>query len=203
MKKLALALFLSCAPIAANATTIDFSGLPSGSIDQSYGDIAGVMDVKYEYSFDGGATFTQGGTNWGFGYYGSATNTSALIAPAGGLSIMQITLSALGGNTINDFGAGFGYWTGTNAFPLSFALIADGINVFSGNNTIYPFLTGVSTGGGSWTTAVLQLGVDWNVGFQSVSYNSAQVSSVPLPAGGLLLLGALGGLASLRRRKSA
>lgn len=32
---------------------------------------------------------------------------------------------------------------------------------------------------------------------------SANVAAVPLPAGGLLLIGALGGLAALRRRKSA
>jgi hypothetical protein len=30
-----------------------------------------------------------------------------------------------------------------------------------------------------------------------------QIAAVPLPAGGLLLLGALGGFAALRRRKTA
>ena len=36
----------------------------------------------------------------------------------------------------------------------------------------------------------------------SVEFDASEVSPVPLPAGGLLLLGALGGLTALRRRKS-
>lgn len=40
-------------------------------------------------------------------------------------------------------------------------------------------------------------------GPDDIAVSSIEVSSVPLPAGGLLLLGGLGGLAALRRRKAA
>lgn len=42
---------------------------------------------------------------------------------------------------------------------------------------------------------------DWAAGRLIVDYTPGQVSAVPLPASGLLLLGALGGVAGLRRRK--
>ncbi|MCR8725240.1 VPLPA-CTERM sorting domain-containing protein [Frigidibacter sp. ROC022] len=43
---------------------------------------------------------------------------------------------------------------------------------------------------------------DWYVGNDAFTLRSMTVASVPLPAGGLLLVGALGGLGALRRRKA-
>ena len=47
------------------------------------------------------------------------------------------------------------------------------------------------------------LRISWLKGTQKNQTMTATVAAVPLPAGGLLLLGALGGFAALRRRKAA
>lgn len=201
MKALALTALLAFAPLASNAAIIDFTGLPDGTIDQSHGDIAGVLDVVYDYSYDGGTTYTQGGLIWASGYFGGLSNTNALIAPADGASIMRITLNALGGTSFSSFGAAVAYWTGIDAYDLSLTLRPDGETPVVLDNTTIPSLTGATSYGTGWTTATLLLGPDWNVGYQSVTYQLD--GTVPLPAGGVLLVSALAGIAALRRRKAA
>ncbi len=113
----ALTLATCLAPAAADATVIDFTTYPSGSIDQSYGDVAGVLDVTYEYSLNGGP-FVEGGIIWPGGYYGSdGENTNALIGPTEDY-IMRITLTALW-NTLTSVGVALSYWTGIDNYPLS------------------------------------------------------------------------------------
>jgi hypothetical protein len=195
----ALTLATCLAPAAADATVIDFTTYPSGSIDQSYGDVAGVLDVTYEYSLNGGP-FVEGGIIWPGGYYGSdGENTNALIGPTGGPSIMRITLTALGGNTLTSVGVALSYWTGIDNYPLSVSGFADGNPLYTFDNTGLPGLIGVGSTG-SFTTFVFELGPDWYVGYQSVNYELSDVSStVPLPAAGWLMLAGLGALAAARR----
>lgn len=177
MKAFALTTMLALAPVATSAATIDFTILPGFStIDQNYGDVAGVLDVSYGYSYDGGVTVTLGGQIWPNSYFGPQGNTAALINPYGGASIMMIVLQALGGNTLTTYGANVASYSG-----------------------LPPVLSVGTTGpANSWTTVVFNLGPDYDAGYQSVSYS---VSAVPLPAAGLLLLGAVGGLGLMRRRR--
>lgn len=197
----ALTLATCLAPAAADATVIDFTTYPSGNIDQSYGDVAGVLDVTYEYSLNGGP-FVEGGFIWPGGYYGSdGDNTNALIGPTGGPSIMRITLTALGGNTLTSVGVALSYWTGIDNYPLSVSGFVDGSPLYTFDNTATPGLIGVGSSG-SFTTFVFELGPDWYVGYQSVNYELSGVSStVPLPAAGWLMLAGLGALAATRRMR--
>jgi hypothetical protein len=200
----ALTLATCIAPAAADATVIDFTTYPTGgnaAIDQSYGDIAGMLDVTYEYSLNGGS-FVEGGTVWSGGYYGGGgDDTRALVAPFSGPSIMRITLQALGGNTLTSFGVSLSYWTGVDAYPLSISAFGDGNLLFAFDNTTDPGLIGVSTGG-SYTTVTFELGLDWNVGYHSVNYElNGGPSPIPLPAAGWLMLAGLGALAVARRTR--
>jgi hypothetical protein len=66
----------------------------------------------------------------------------------------------------------------------------------SGANLANPYASISAINGGTFDTVVFR-----SNGQNAFEFGS--LSSVPLPAGGLLLLGALGGLGALRRRKKA
>lgn len=67
-------------------------------------------------------------------------------------------------------------------------------------NQGFTVFTNLAAGGGS-DTLTLTFGNSQGVGRPGLQMNVSAL--IPLPAGGLLLLGALGGLAALRRRKMA
>jgi hypothetical protein len=69
-----------------------------------------------------------------------------------------------------------------------------GVGNGSNRPDAYASISGIS--GGTFDTVVLR-----SVGSNAFEFGA--LSAVPLPAGGLLLLGALGGLGALRRRKKA
>ena len=87
----------------------------------------------------------------------------------------------------------------------SIAFLKDGV--------AFDFITGSSvTGCCGGNVANSQVTVTASSAFNSFEmrssraafeYANLQVAAVPLPAGGLLLIGAMGGLAALRRRKAA
>ena len=123
---------------------------------------------------------------------GTTANTSFL----GTILTLSGTISLLAGNNVFDVfsddgfilyidGIEIGRWEGLRG-PSS----AGGINFVSalGGHAQFDLVYFE----GSMTQAALE-----------VTLNNRVLSAVPLPAGGLLLIGALGGLAALRRRKAA
>jgi hypothetical protein len=133
-------------------------------------------------------------------------NTGALIGPGAGLYTVQVTLQALNGNLFTSFEMFMGVYTASVAGTLqSYSALAydqagntlDSNTGGPGAGLALPFISAFSLSGVS--KIVLQLGSDWDAGITSINY---EVTPVPLPAGGLLLLGGLAGLAALRRRKS-
>jgi hypothetical protein len=113
--------------------------------------------------------------------------------------------------------------TGSATFALSSLQTAisfvwgspDGYNsiAFLKDGVAFDFITGSSvTGCCGGNVANSQVTVTASSAFNSFEmrssqaafeYANLQVAAVPLPAGGLLLIGAMGGLAALRRRKAA
>ncbi len=103
-----------------------------------------------------------------------------------------------------------------NLFSVTGATLAGAyLSWFDGTDTVTEMLGDITFGstvlgvGGALSTLftdpdaltqVLTLGWESRSGNIQVSVN---VAAIPLPAGGLLLIGALGGLAVLRRRKAA
>ena len=73
-----------------------------------------------------------------------------------------------------------------------------------GVTSISGILSGLTVGQNTFEVTFSPAGDAGNQGTRDESWalNDLNISAVPLPAGGLLLLGALGGLAALRRRKS-
>ena len=96
--------------------------------------------------------------------------------------------------------------TSTTTNEISFGVSTLFLGGVNGPSAQYPI--------GVWTEVVREFVVttagNYNLFFdassESDSYggfiDNVQVASVPLPAGGLLLIGAIGGLAALRRRKT-
>ena len=80
--------------------------------------------------------------------------------------------------------------------PFGIDFGGTGINV----QTLSPAITSAGT-------IYLQWGTDWDIGIDNITYSVAldtpDVAPIPLPATAFLLVGALGGLGLMRRRKAA
>ncbi len=205
---------------AAGAATVDFSKYYGGTgkddwvaVDQSYGDVAGVVDVSYEVISALGYGAPSLGTpdvySWdipGAGYrHGSETDSGALVASGSNASVMlQITVTALGSNLLTSFGAAIAYWLNDGQ---SFVPLAGNFRVFDENgnpvlssdngpgSTLNGFTASAGIGQKSYT---LQVGPDYNLGVQSFNYELAAPSTVPVPPAFLLLGSAFAGLFGLR-----
>ena len=82
--------------------------------------------------------------------------------------------------------------------PSTYTFDTTGSDVPLPMNWVYQTFTFTATGSSMLLTFASQDAGSWGMALDDVS-----IAAVPAPAGGLLLLGALGGLAALRRRKTA
>jgi hypothetical protein len=138
--------------------------------------------------------------------------------------IFEQTLSGVGGPG----SVSFDFAALPSQLPLSLAAITINLasfqanisgfymSLFDGVNTTYATINVTSFGAAGFSfngalenafnnslTQTLTLGWDsYDTGRIGSIQISASVAAVPLPAGGLLLIGAIGGLAALRRRKA-
>lgn len=189
----------------ASAASLTFDGpicngicTNDGLIDQSYGDIAGQLDVIYDGNRN--TTAAENLRFWTTGYE-SLVNVAFGEQSAGGLSIL---LQPLSGYKVTL--TGFDIAPYANRVRNTLVQIIDtATGTFLKDDAYTPLsTTGITQYSGSWMSASglqINLGPDaWDVAIDNVNFSVAQVSAVPLPAAGWLLGGALAGFAALRRR---
>jgi hypothetical protein len=223
MKHLMLAAVLICAPLAAGAATIsgafyDVGGRTNfNNVNSNNGVGAGIgaaesanAALSYIGSNAANATFQSTGINYNMtSPYGMPASIGAFL---GGDS------ATLSGGASTPFLGSILVFTGTikllagnNSFNIfsddGFVLEVDGSEVGrfeglrapqAGDNIIV-----ASTGGIKSFRLVYFEGSQTQAALRAKLNGEIMVAAVPLPAGGLLLIGAIGGLAVLRRRKLA
>lgn len=118
-----------------------------------------------------------------------------------------ITDALTGGNVL--FSTSFVVSSGINTFFTNLDLSPGALvyalfdyNGFTGQTAHFSYADGYAGG-----QSVFRFETDWDAGFTGLDHrfiaNFSGPSPVPLPAAGFLLIGAIGGLAALRRRKTA
>jgi hypothetical protein len=191
-----------------NAAIVDFSAIAQGdgtAVSQAFGDTA---EVNFTYSI------LQGGNNWGqaaasgagsVSYWnGGYSHDDAIYAQSNGTKV-QVRLDAAPGFKLTSVDFAFGGYFNLGQNP--------NVAVFDGfwNEILGPSSFAVSgLAGGSvlsyvqdLSSIIIQFGDDWNVGLNSISFETAQdTSSVPIPAGIILAGTGLLGLAGTGRLKS-
>lgn len=210
MRILGMVLALGLAAGAAQSATLTFDGnICSGascsngnSIDQTYGDIAGQIDVEYDANRSTAALDDL--YFWTTGYE-TLTNVAYGTSGAGGLSIV---INALAG--FNVALSSFDIAPYINRSRNTLVQIIDlATNTLLVDDVYTPLSTaGVTSYNAGWASTVglqINLGPDaWDVAIDNVVYSATTASPVPLPAALPLFLVALGGLGvASRRRKNA
>lgn len=209
----ATALLLAGVQSAAAATyTLDFDGSicnggnvcgDGNRIDQSYGDVAGMVDVTT--TSDRNNASAMGVYFWATGYE-SLVNVAYGDLSAGGIGI---TFAAAPGKEVTI--------DGFDIAPYLDRQRNSRVQVIDGATNTSLFDSGsftVSTAGvtnyanpGNWTSSVISilLGPDaWDVAIDNISYTVSDrngVNPIPLPAAAWLLLGGLGALGVAARRR--
>ena len=140
------------------------------------------------YFFDVAMTRTDGILSYTFTF----ENTSATAQTFGAsvATVLQSTAQFLGGMTAA--------WTNGDAVA-----IAQGTGGISDPSRTQGFSIFTQLDAGESDTLTLFFGDTASTSVRGRAGLQMTVAAVPLPAGGLLLIGAIGGLAALRRRKAA
>lgn len=144
------------------------------------------------------ATITSFGTDLYFGgAYPGEPGSFCAISGFGCAADMEIAFIGVVSNLMFDVGGyQIGDYVDVNIFGIS--------NVFLGTIAVTSDVVGLDLSGFGSITRLLfdDSSTAAGVGYANFSFDQV-AAPVPLPAGGLLLIGALGGLAALRRRKLA
>lgn len=173
-------------------------------IDQSFGDVAGKVDVVYDADRDTAAL--ENLRYWSTGY-ATLTGVAYGAFAGGGLSI---ELQALAGYSVSLKGFDIAPYLGqARNTSVDIIDLSDSSSVFSQMYEPLPTggVTSFSFTGSDYTSQAgfaIWLGPDaWDVGIDNVTFEVSETAApVPLPAAGWLLLAGLGGLAAMRRRAS-
>lgn len=176
MRALAAVVALSLMPVMSNAATIAISD----------GDLIDPIDVSTTYTFEEQLTGNTGAISRMFTFVADPADTP--------LPVFAVNLTLTGRGTV--VGAFMSWFDGANTIFATFE------DVVLNGSTV-----GVGAAFTTLFTSPDALTQKLTLGWDSFTGNSiqvsTQVSAVPLPAGGLLLLTALGGLAAARRRRKA
>ena len=205
LSAIALGAFIALAP-QANATVIAANFTADATDDmESYGGGRTAISTLFGGTValsgsDPTASVNQG--NW-YDYRSSSLITpssGSLFATIFGFGNILLDFTGLGG--INGF-SGFASAAGIGADQLDFydlsgvlmssSIAANGFGPGNGVMEFFSFISDTKIGSIVWSGP--------ETAFDDLSYTTS-VAAVPVPAAGFLLIGALGGLAALRRRKS-
>lgn len=192
---LAVGVALALAPLKADASTVSSTGVTGGCVNSlTPGSGLGVIDVLSGAQWN--ASFSDGEQEGGC-FFDLANNSG---------SVAAVTVAVA---TVNQNGQNWGFREGTyhtgavelqsydsvnGFFPLW--SVAEGVfdsesfnfNIAANDSVVFDWL---------WGEAYASGGALPQINF------SVSATPVPLPAGGLLLLTALGGVAALRRKRKA
>ena len=180
LKALAVAAIVAIAPVAAGAVSITSSGVAGAyNCGAAFGLPAGQIDVHAGGTFN--AVFDDGDA--GGTYCFDLVNSSATDA------VITIAVAS-----VNQSGRLWGFDGGVSIAGVVTETIAEGEDwaenfkfwIAAGSSVVF-----------DWT-----FGEAYATGLAKPDFDFTVVAAVPLPAGGLLLIGALGALGVARRRKS-
>jgi hypothetical protein len=190
---------------AAQAVVIDYSvlsGLPNyGVVPSGIGSSASAtLDYKTLNGFGNGSVSTPYVEFWNGGY----SSDDAIFASYNG-GVLQVTLSAAPGLNISSLILNLGGYFNTNQ-TVEYRVYDGAYNLLLSDSAFD--ITGANGGTAlalvlNTSTAIFQMGFDWNSGINMLEYNTvnANPSAVPLP-GALVLFGtALAGVAGISRRR--